>query len=271
MIPLAVLLALYDRDDPVLFERALCSVLNQDLPENHVVRVYLGVDGPINSDLDDVVKRYSGNLHHISRSECNEGLAATLNRLIAVLDREEFVFRMDADDYSLPGRFRMQLDYLHDNPGVDIVGTDIIEWDRSSDHRRRVVYANDHEDAVRKMPRRVPVAHPTVCFRRSVFGVIPQYPCVVGNEDVAMWFSCIKSNLRFGNVHLPLLIFTVSENFWARRSFSKALSEFLCYVRGIWSLNGVTWLYLFPVARLLVRLSPRLISKCFYNSAFRRG
>lgn len=271
MIALAVIIATYYRDDPALLDTALRSVLDQQLPNDYSVHIYLGIDGPLSVELEAVVERISPQIHRIVRSELNEGLAATLNKLIREIEDEAFVFRMDADDVSLPHRFQQQLDFLEKNPNIDIVGTDIIEWNRTTGHRRIVAFAFDHDEAVRKISRRVPVAHPTVCFRRRVFSAVQQYPAVSGNEDIAMWFQCLKNNLRFGNVHEPLLQFTIDEKFWARRSFGKAFSEFKCYVRGIWHLNGFTWQYAFPIARLLVRLSPKWVSQFLYRTSARGG
>lgn len=271
MTVLAVLIATYKGDSPELLSAALNSVLNQKLSTGKTVRVYLGIDGPIGLDLEAVINGFAGRIYRIVRSGTNDGLAPTLNKLIKSLSDEAFVFRMDADDLSLPRRFQRQLDFFCDNPDVDIVGTDITEWDSETDHRRHVVYALDHDDAVRKMSRRVPVAHPTVCFRRRVFDVQPQYPIVSGNEDIAMWFECLHKGLRFGNVHEPLLQFTINSGFWSRRSFLKAFSEFKCYVKGIWRLHGYTWQYVYPMARLLVRISPPAVSKLLYDSFVRGG
>jgi hypothetical protein len=271
MISLAVLMAVYHHDDPTLLDAALRSVLEQQLPADHEVRVYLGIDGPIGPDIEAVVERHVDRLYRVLRSPNNEGLAATLNKLILSLGNEPYVFRMDADDLSLPTRFHAQLDFLREHPEVDIVGTDIIEWDRVSNQRRHIAYALDHTDALRKIPRRVPVAHPTVCFRKHVFVVVSQYPTVAGNEDIAMWFKCLKADLRFGNVHQPLLLFSINASFWSRRSFEKSLSEFKCYVKGIWVIYGFTWQYIFPIARLFIRISPRVVSKFFYSLSKRGG
>lgn len=269
MTSLAVLIATYHRDDHILLDAALRSVLDQQLLARPAVHVYLGVDGPIGPELEAVIETLSPRIHCVVRSQFNKGLAATLNELIDRLGDESFVFRMDADDLSLPLRFQRQIDFLQNHPDVDIVGTDITEWDCTTGRRRLITFARDHDDAVRKISRRVPVAHPTVCFRRSVFDAVHQYPLVSGNEDIAMWFECLRNGLRFGNVHQPLLQFTINSEFWARRSFAKAFSEFKCYVRGIWQLQGWTWHYVYPVARLLVRVSPWWVSKFLYGTSAR--
>lgn len=269
MIYLAVFLAIYKNDDDELFDRAIQSIFDQNIPVGYEIRIYLGIDGPIGNNLERVIKKYEEKIYLIYRSNSNQGLAKTLNSLILNLESEAFIFRMDSDDFSLPNRFRNQLKFFKNHPDIDIVGTDIHEWDFESNIYRFVSYAFNHDDAFRKITRRVPVAHPTVCFRRSVFSVVDKYPEVRENEDIAMWFNCMKAGLRFGNVHKPLLIFSLNKSFWDRRSFPKALKEFKCYMRGIWMLYGFSWRYIFPILRLLLRISPTFLSKFLYKSRLR--
>ncbi len=261
-------MALYGRDRPDLFERALISVLEQALPEGFGMHVYLGIDGPLSAELEAVFERYSPQLHCVSRSQINVGLAETLNRLIAAREDEAFFFRMDADDISLPGRFAAQLAYLAVKPEIDILGTAIREcW--ASGERHVVRFAKNPEEARRRIDRRVPVAHPTVCLRRRVLDTVGGYPERRGNEDIAMWFKCVKAGFKFDNLPDAWLDFTITENFWKRRSIEKAFIEFRSYVEGIWQLDGLTWRYAFPIARLLLRLSPEWLSRSVYASRLR--
>lgn len=266
----AVLMAIYGRDDPKLFERAVMSVLDQATPPDVEVRVYLGVDGLLPDALETLVHQFERRLFIVSRSLVNMGLAFTLNRLISLRSDEAFFFRMDADDVSLPGRFLAQLTYLIARPEIDILGTAIVEEQAESGEHRVVTFARDPADARKSIAKRVPVAHPTVCLRAIVLDTVGGYPTRRGNEDVAMWFKCMKAGFTFDNLPTPFLLFTVGRDFWNRRGVDKALSEFACYVRGIHSLEGCTWHYVYPVARLALRLSPTAIRKWFYGSRLRR-
>jgi hypothetical protein len=108
-------------------------------------------------------------------------------------------------------------------------------------------------------------------MRRSVIqraGVYPEAGC---NEDVAFWFNCARAGLRFGNVAQPLLRFNIGPSFWGRRGWRKAFGEFATYVRGIWALEGLTWHYLYPLARLLLRLLPARVARYAYASRGLRG
>ncbi|MBS0307073.1 MAG: glycosyltransferase [Proteobacteria bacterium] len=261
-------MAIYSRDEPASFERAMDSVLSQELPAGYVSRIYLGIDGPIPAALEAALQRYRERLHCISRSDANCGLAQTLNRLIRLREDEALFFRMDADDASLPGRFSAQIRYLEAHPEVDILGTAIIE--EGEDMAPRVVrFARSHEDAAARIARRVPVAHPTVCMRARVLDKLQGYPERRGNEDIALWFECLRAGLRFDNLAEPYLRFTVSPAFWKRRSLEKAFSEWRCYMQGIYRLTPWTWQYIYPMARLALRLSPTALVKRLYASSAR--
>ncbi len=264
----ATLMAVYRGDDPQYFQAALRSVLDQRFETPVISNIYLGVDGRLSPELDRVIELHRHRLHCVLRSDANLGLATTLNRLIAALDDEAFIFRMDADDISRPERYATQLRHMCAHPEVDILGTDIIEFDGRS-QRRIVTFARDPEQALQHLHLRVPVAHPSVCIRRRVLALTGGYPTTGTNEDVSLWFRCAALGLRFDNVHLPLLEFRITDAFWRRRSVAKAFSEWSCYAHGISSLHGaLNWRQVFPVLRLGLRLAPQSVSRWAYR---RRG
>jgi hypothetical protein len=268
----ATLICVYARDEPAAFCAAVRSVLDQDLPEGVVSRIYLGVDGPLSPALAEAVAALEPMLFLVHRSAQNQGLARMLNTLIARLQGEAFVFRMDADDLSLPQRYRSQLAHLLAHPDIDILGTAMTERDEASGRTRVVRFAAGPAEALARMHWRVPVAHPTVCMRARVLALAGGYPVKGTNEDVAMWFLCASLGLRFDNLPEPLLLYRVAPDFWRRRGLRKARSELACYLRGIFRLRGPFTLdYAVPVMRFGLRLMPTSVSRWAYNLPWRRG
>ena len=269
-VQLATLICVYGGDRPDLLRQALQSIADQRFSQPVDSHIYLGVDGEISADLEAVLNAFLPVLTKVYRSPVNRGLAHTLNELIQQLDQEQFVFRMDADDISLPDRFQRQLDFMDAHPDVDILGTAITEFDEVSGDERQVRFAASPEHARKSIHKRVPVAHPTVCFRRPVLDRVKGYPTAGTNEDIALWFKCLKLGYRFDNVDERLLRFRISPNFWKRRSWGKAVSELTCYVRGIYSLKGYwTTDYVFPMLRFLVRIAPVSLARLAYRLPFR--
>lgn len=271
MYKLGVLVSVYHAEDPALFTCAMQSILTQRFSVLAEVRIYLGVDGAVPDALRTAIEELRPHIYRLFWFEKNRGLAPVINDLISARADEDFFFRMDTDDVSLPQRFDHQIHYMLSHPQVDILGTDMVEMDATSHTSRLVRYANSHEHARKLIAYRVPVAHPTVCFRASVFDRVPGYPLVHFNEDIAMWFACMKAGLHFDNLHEPLYEFRLDERFWRRRRFSKARSEFLVYVTGLWNLDGVTWKYVYPLARLIMRIAPLRLQKLGYSSRLRNS
>ena len=268
----ATLMSVYGRDDAKAFTAAIKSVLDQDLPSGVVSNVYLGIDGPLPPTLQAAVAAIESQLFLVHRNAKNQGLAHVLNALIERLQREAFVFRMDADDVSLPQRYRRQLSYLQAHPEIDILGTAITESDETTGRQRVIRFAAGPAEALARMHWRVPVAHPTVCMRARVLTLAGGYPVESTNEDVALWFRCADLGLRFDNLPEPLLVFRVGTDFWRRRGLRKALSELMCYLRGIHRLHGwFTPAYGVPVLRFCLRLMPTHVSRWAYSLAWRRG
>ncbi len=267
---IATLICVYAGDSPKLFCEALDSILHQQLAANVKARIYVGVDGYVGAELDRVIHEYTDRLFLVYRAPVNRGLATTLNELLHRLGDEDFVFRMDADDVSLPNRYQTQLDYMANHPEIDILGTAITEFSTTSGEEREVRFCTGPDDAIASIHKRVPVAHPTVCFRRRVFREVRGYPVVGTNEDIALWFECLRLGFRFDNVPASLLRFRISPNFWQRRSLKKARSELLCYLRGIRSIHGLfTIRYVYPLLRFLIRVAPSFVSKWAYRLSFR--
>jgi glycosyltransferase involved in cell wall biosynthesis len=266
---IGVLMSVYRADEPYHLRLALESVLDQQLPWSAEVHVYLCVDGPVSDELREVIQEFAPQIYRIVWAEHNQGLAQSLNTLISIREDEEFYFRMDADDLSLPGRFARQIDHMRQHPEVDILGTALLEVDRDQGVRRVIHYASSPAHASRMIARRVPVAHPTVCFRAGVFKAVSGYPTAMFPEDVAMWFACMTAGLVFDNLREPCYEFRVGSMHQRRRGAAYAWSEFRTYSAGLWKLKGVTWRYLFPMARLLSRLMPVRVQEWLYASPLR--
>lgn len=268
-IKIATLMAVYRGDNSSELEIALDSVLAQIFTDNVESRLYLAIDGPVTDEINRVIAVRENKIYRILRLDQNRGLATALNSLIKLLSDEVFVFRMDSDDRSHSNRYQTQLNYFKDHAGIDILGTDMIEIDTQRGTHRRVSFCSGPDDAIAKLCQRVPVAHPTVCFRRRVLDRVGGYPLAGTNEDVALWFRCAHEGFRFDNVKQPLLDFTINSNFWSRRSYKKSFSEFRCYAQGIWTMEGFTWKYVYPLARFLMRIAPSWLARRAYNSRFR--
>jgi hypothetical protein len=262
----AVIMSVYKNDKLYLLKKALISIAEQTYPSKNV-RIYLGIDGEVTQEMESVIADCN-TIYKCLRNEKNIGLGPTLNKLVNMLEDEAFVFRMDADDVSLPNRFEAQINYMLANPKVDILGTAIIEVIESGEELGIRTYPR--ENVKEYIAKGVPVAHPTVCFRRNVFEKINYSPTIRLNEDIFLWFQALKNGFCIDNLPDVMYRFLVDGAFFKRRNYKKSIGEFCIYMKGIWALHKITWRYVFPIARLISRLLPEWMIKVVYRSEFRK-
>jgi GT2 family glycosyltransferase len=266
----AVLQCLYGGDRADWAELSFASIAEQEYGTNSI-NYYLCIDGPIGGDLQAVVDARRSCFRNVLTNPDNLGLARSLNHLISVLEDEEFVFRMDSDDVSLPTRFGRQIQAMAEQPAVGICGTALIEMDGEGRRQRQRNYYRNHEQVVRNMYKGTAVGHPTVCFRRSALDLLGGYnDRMTVSQDIELWFRAIANGVMFYNVQEPLLLFRKSRDFYSRRAMNKALKEFAVYWRGCNALYGLGWRNLYPMLRLLFRMAPHGLSHVIYDSGVRR-
>ena len=267
----AAMINVYSGDllEPLI--EALESIWNQDYRQGDI-RVYLGIDGPIPPDIEAYIAENRQRFYKIVRSETNTGHARAANRLIEALEDERYAMRMDADDISLPYRFRVQVDHMEANPDVAVVGGGIIEFDEERQVTFVRSYPPDTAAAKKYICLASPMAQPTVCFRRDIFeGDDPiRYDENRFPEDLSLWFEMLKRGMHLGNIDVPVLYFRMYQSVGRRRGIRSAWTLLRTSARGILSLHGPTWRLCFPAAKFFFRLMPRRAISYLYRSGLRR-
>lgn len=211
----SVAMCVYGRDNPDWFETAVNSILNQTVTPNEVVLV---VDGPVPTELDNVIKKYNNDdLFHVLRFPENQGhgnarragLNACTNELVAL---------MDADDVSSHDRFEKQLSLFEKDKSLDIVGGNIIEFtdDENNIVARRLVPSNDVE--IKKyLKKRCPMNQVTVMFKKSSVEKVGGYIDWYCNEDYYLWLRMAKAHMKFANLPEILVYVRVGADMYQRR------------------------------------------------------
>lgn len=252
----AVLTTIYKSDPVDLWELALDSLLSQAGVD---LRIYVCADGPLTDAQEALLSRRADSLYRLIRNPKNLGLAASLNRLIDELEDEEFVFRMDGDDISLPGRCEAQVRYLQANPDVALVGCQA--WDISDDGAvlGERSFPVDPAACRKLLARQNPVLHPTYCLRREVLrdpGV--RYPEAYLTEDLAFLVVLAEKGVGFANIPERLFQWRTGANFFARRSsLRRARAELTWYGRAVRAVQGPYSLAnAYPLIRFAIRCLP---------------
>lgn len=227
-----VLLPVYRKDSPAYLQLSVDSMLTQTYQPLHVL---IGVDGPIEGELEKCVKTYANNERVTTLPfDVNRGLATNLNDMIRWAQAQGYSYfaRMDADDISLPNRIQLQMDYLLTHPDVDVVGGATKEIDENGHDRNKVNhYPLTPEDCYRYFAKRDPLAHPAVLIKQSFFdkaGCLYR-PDFRKNQDTMLWFDGLKKGVQMANLDDVVLNFRVNNDFFATRrngyAFAKGLLD----------------------------------------------
>ena len=216
--PFSVSMCVYGGDNPEFFDAAVESVVRQSVPPAEIV---LTVDGPIPHTIQAVIDKYRSTLKEISFRviylERNMGHGPArrtsfdhcTHRLIAL---------MDADDLSLPERFRKQLDCFAADPELDIVGGTIQEFVDVPEQvaGRRVVPLTDGE-IKDYMKRRCPMNQVTVMFRKEAVAQAGGYLDWYCDEDYYLWIRMALAGKKFANLPDVLVHVRVGREMYSRR------------------------------------------------------
>lgn len=155
-----------------------------------------------------------------------------------------FIARMDADDISLPARFKSQLDYLGKHPGIDIAGC-CVEIFSENGIRGGLKRYQDWLNSVRE-PQRIhqqifiesPLPNPGLMFRRVALKRLRGYRNNEWPEDYDLLLRADAANMQMGKPEPVLLRWrehesrlTHTDPIYKREKFMRAKTYFLIRYR----------------------------------------
>ena len=220
---IGVLMSIYSKTRIKELIKAIDSIENQ---EEVSCDLLLNIDGFIDKKIVNFLNTYepNGAISNLKlfKSNKNLGLAASLNNLL--LNNfifYEFFFRHDSDDFSAKKRFIYQLNFLKQNPDIDIVGTAFKSFDLEDNKLMVESYFPSNHDAISKaFAYSTPLAHATACFRKSFFikaGLYqPNHNTLT--EDNRLWYSAFYTGCKFANISKVLYFVGIERNSYKRRS-----------------------------------------------------
>lgn len=265
-----VLLPVYRKDNPEYLRLSVDSMLSQTY---HPLHVLIGLDGPIEGELAQMVNAYSKNDEvTIMPFAENRGLAATLNDMIRWAQAQGYTYfaRMDADDISLPERIEKQMNFLLLHPEIDVVGGATNEIDENGHYRNKINhYPLTPEACFQYFTKRDPVAHPAVLIKQSYFdkaGCLYR-PDFRKNQDTMLWFDGLKKGVKIANLDEVVLNFRLNNDFFTTRRNGYAFAKGLLEQRKMinrelhygWKAN------LYAYALFLLRISPVWVKRIAYK------
>lgn len=141
--------------------------------------------------------------------QLGRGLVDALNTGIAAAQFDVIV-RMDADDVMLPDRVARQLAALESDESLVAVGGQLLLADNVGVVHGRGYFPVSKERARARARFQSPLAHPTVCMRKSAVDAVGGYrESYVHAEDVDLWLRLLK----VGNVRsIPAFVLIYREH-----------------------------------------------------------
>lgn len=215
----SVLMSVYKNDNPEFLKTALESIYeNQTRKPDEIVVVF---DGKLTDKLYEVLEKFKEDKTDIVfyyPQEVNRGLGEAL-RIGAEKCTGDYIFRMDSDDISVPERFEKQIAYIEQHPEIDVLGTDIAEFNISPEEEMRLrVCPQNHDDIVKMAKHRNPLSHMSVLIKRSSLERCGGYETLLLLEDYYLWIKMIAAGCKLENLNETLVHVRIGNGFNSRRS-----------------------------------------------------
>ncbi|MCL2638741.1 MAG: glycosyltransferase [Oscillospiraceae bacterium] len=259
----------YFKDNPEWLKIAVDSMLAQTLPPEEIV---IAVDGAVTSELENVIGNYETNsvLFSVYRFAENEGLGLLLRKAIP-LCRNEYVARMDADDFSVPSRLEKQFDII--KKGANLVGSSVYEFIGETGNIISLrAMPEKHEHIIKFSKKRAPVAHPSALFRKQDVIDCGNYEDNYLVEDYDIFVKLLRHGVRAYNIQEPLVYMRINSDFYKRRGGIKFLKSLLAFNKKLYK-NGWTGLndyFMRSLFNIIVCLMPNFLRDFIYRKLLRK-
>ncbi|HIP35303.1 MAG TPA: glycosyltransferase [Crocinitomix sp.] len=196
---LSVILPVYNSEKYVY--KAIESVLKQTFTNFELLVIN---DGSTDKSAQ-IIASFKDDRISIINNETNIGLTKTLNKGLDKA-RGKYIARMDADDICLPTRFEKQIEYLDNNPDIDVLGTAFEIFGNEN----QTVYPpiNSIEINLELYFNNI-MCHPSIMLRKNSINDLKYDDKYLHNEDWAFWLKCIQNGLKFSNLNTVLLKYRV--------------------------------------------------------------
>ena len=141
----------------------------------------------------------------------NLGLVSTLNKGI-YMAKGKYIARMDADDISVFDRIDKQVNFLEENRGVALCGSNYLVIDEKGRQIGKIIFPSEDATIKAELLFMNPFAHPTVMMKKETLEKCGFYEeGMVPAEDYELWVRIAKDH-RVANIPDYLLKYRVHGN-----------------------------------------------------------
>ena len=272
-VKFSVLMSVYNKECPEYLEKSLRSVFDQTLLPSEIVLVE---DGPLTADLNSVINRVKfehNGLLKIVKIEKNVGLGMALNEGLKHC-KYNLVARMDADDFANKNRFEKQISVLINREDVDVVGSNVCEYDKELENKLNEKNVPEHDSDIKKyLLKRNPLNHMTVIYKKDKVIEAGSYLDCPFFEDYYLWCRMAKNGCKFFNIQDSLVKVRAGQAMVNRRGgllYAKNSINFEKKILRLKTIN-IFGFILNSSIRVAVALSPNSLRKAIYSRGLRNG
>lgn len=223
----SILMSVYYKEKPEWLSYSIQSMLDQTLFPDEFVLVK---DGPLTSELDSVIdafrKKYP-KLFNIIELKENMGLGPALQIGIENC-KNEYIARMDSDDYSVPNRIEKQFEMFEKYPELGLVGTNVEEFEDSIENVNcHVILPELHDEIYKFSKKRCPFRHPSLLYKKSEVLKAGNYRKFYLCEDYDLYVRMLRAGCKCYNIQEPLVYMRIGSDFYKRRGGSRYMKTIL--------------------------------------------
>ena len=213
----SVLMSVYYKENSEYLKQAIESIQAQTFPTDDFVLV---CDGPLNQELDSVIKKKQQemkNILNVVRLKKNAGLGNALNKGIQQC-KNELVARMDSDDISYPDRCEKQLTVFNTYPEISVCSGIVEEFATNPKVvESRRVPPETHAEIREFAKVRNPFNHPCVMYKKTDVEAVGSYKDFYLLEDYYLWLRMLMAGYQGYNLQEPLLHMRAGTDMYIRR------------------------------------------------------
>ena len=268
----SVLMPVYWKETPEYFQTALESILNQTLMPDEIVIVE---DGKLTDELNSLIKTYTSRHPQLFKIVAldknvgqglarNAGLKHCSNNLVAL---------MDSDDIADKTRFEKQINYLKDHPEVDVIGSNITEFEGMPENiiSKKVVPLTQDE-IFRFGKWRSPINNMTVVYKKDKVMSVGGYNTFNFGEDYLLFAKMLVAGMQFCNLEECLVNARSGTRMLAKRVGAKRILQ---EIQLFWKFYRMGYINLFELSRnvslkFLLRIIPSALRTWIYMKFLRR-
>ena len=271
-VDFSVLMSVYYKETSDNLRIALDSIIEQTLIPTEIVLVK---DGLLNESLDAVIDDYRKKCSFLKVYELKEnvGLGRALNEGMRYC-KYNIIARMDTDDFSERDRFEKQMSVLIKRPELDVVGSNVCEYDKKLKSIVAVKSVPESDSDIKKyLKKRNPFNHMSVVYRKDKVLAVGGYIDCPYFEDYFLWCRMARNGCNFFNIQEPLVRVRAGADMIERRGGFSYAKDVLHFEKEILKLRTISlsgFLYN-SFVRIAVALFPNNLRQSFYLKRLRKN